>query len=89
MRPSAVANGDVERALQHDKVLFLVGMDVQRNSVVGIGQDLKDRKGSQSLLRRNAYPEPLAGRDLQPLGVIALAARACRGCLYYRHLNSP
>ena len=44
--PSPIANGDVEGAVHHDKMLFFVFVDVKWHAVVRIGDNLNDGIGS-------------------------------------------
>src|SRR5260370_37359396 len=52
--PSPVADRDVERAFQHDEMLLLLAVDVQRHAVVRIGHDLDDGIGAHRLRRGDA-----------------------------------
>src|SRR5260370_36824933 len=87
--PSPVADRDVERAFQHDEVLLLLAVDVQRHAVVRIGHDLDDSIGAHRLRRGDADLEALSRRDLQPLAIVWIAGSANFGCFRYRHLFSP
>jgi hypothetical protein len=41
--PPPVAIGDVERAFDHNEMLLLLVVNVQRHAVAGIGDDFKNR----------------------------------------------
>src|SRR5690242_20661333 len=86
--PSPVAIGDVKHAFDHDEMLLLLAVNVQRHAIAGIRNDLKHRISPHGLRGRDADLEPFARGDLLPLTTVLIGSEANFSEFRCRHLES-